>query len=80
MYSAGDALGLYAFQTYEYDVMFKPGYGTRGRMIPAFDAGDEFRGLNIANIAYAREDNYADNTKPYDCPFRHTLTLTMPSS
>jgi hypothetical protein len=22
-------------------------------MIPAFDAGDEFRDLNIANIAYA---------------------------
>jgi glutamate mutase epsilon subunit len=54
VYSAGDALGLYAFQTYEYDVMFKPGYSTRGRMIPAFDAGDGFRDLNIANIAYAR--------------------------
>ena len=45
---------MYAFQTYEYDVMFKPGYSARGRMIPAFDAGDEFRDLNIANIAYAR--------------------------
>jgi hypothetical protein len=45
---------LYAFQTYEYDVMFKPGYSTRRRMIPAFDAGDGFRDLNIANIAYAR--------------------------
>ena len=71
---------MYAFQTYEYDVMFKPGYSTRGRMIPAFDAGDEFRDLNIANIAYAREDNYADSTKPYDCSSRHTLTLRSSSS
>ena len=57
---------MYAFQTYEYNAMFKPGYSARGRMIPAFDGGDEFRDLNIANIAYVREDNYADNTKPYD--------------
>jgi hypothetical protein len=36
-------------------------------MIPAFDAGDKFRDLNIANTAYAREDSYVGDTEPYDC-------------
>ena len=42
-------------------------------MIPAFDAGDESRGPNVANVAAA--DSCADDTERYDCSSKHTPTV-----
>ena len=48
-----------------------PNLGTvRGEDDSSFDAGDKFRDLNVANIAYAREDSYIGDTEPYDCSSR----------
>lgn len=47
-------------------------------MIPAFDAGDESRGPNIANVAAA--DSCAGDTERYDSSSRHTSTVRSNSS